>query len=83
MSFIISRFKLHAESGQDYVIKPFSANELRAQVRSLIITKRTRDELQKELATQNEDLSRLAMKLLAFSKAKGIEIRNCPSYGRE
>ncbi len=63
------RLKLLAESVQDYVIKPFSANELRARVRNLIITKRTRDALQKELATHNEDLSQLAQQLVTSRQA--------------
>jgi PAS domain S-box-containing protein len=66
MTFINSqRVKLLAESVQDYVIKPFSANELRARVRNLIITKRARNALQKELALQNESLLQLTQQLIA------------------
>jgi PAS domain S-box-containing protein len=59
------RVKLLAESVQDYVIKPFSAQELRARVRNLVVMKRSRDLLQKELASQSEDLSELAQQLVA------------------
>jgi PAS domain S-box-containing protein len=58
------RFKLLAESVQDYVIKPFSANELRARVRNLVTLKRARDVLQKELSTRNEDLWQLTQQLV-------------------
>ena len=59
------RLKLLAESVQDYVIKPFSAHELRARVRNLVTMKRARDALQQELATQNEDLWQLTQQLVA------------------
>ena len=59
------RVKLLAESVQDYLITPFSAQELRARVRNLVVMKRSRDLLQKELASQNEDLSELTQQLVA------------------
>ena len=59
------RAQLLAESVQDYVTKPFSAHELRARVRNLVMMKRARDALQTELATQNEDLSQLTQQLIA------------------
>jgi len=49
---------------QDYVIKPFSAQELRARVRNLVMIKRSRDLLQKELDSQNEDLAELAQQVV-------------------
>ena len=49
----------------DYLIKPFSAQELRARVRNLVMIKRARDVLQQELATQNEDLTQLTQQLAA------------------
>jgi len=49
----------------DYLIKPFSARELLARVRNLVMVKRTRDALQQELATHNEDLSQLTQELIA------------------
>jgi PAS domain S-box-containing protein len=63
------RLKLLAESVQDYLTKPFSVHELRARVRNLVMMKRTRDALQKELATQDEDLSQLTHDLIANSRA--------------
>jgi PAS domain S-box-containing protein len=59
------RLQLLAESVQDYVIKPFSAHELRGRVRNLVTMKRARDALQQELATQNEDLWQLTQELVA------------------
>jgi PleD family two-component response regulator len=49
----------------DYLMKPFSARELLARVRNLVIVKRTRDALQQELANHNEDLSQLTQELIA------------------
>jgi diguanylate cyclase (GGDEF)-like protein/PAS domain S-box-containing protein len=63
------RIKLLTESVQDYLTKPFSAHELRARVRNLVTMKRARDVLQKELATQNEDLSQLTGQLVANRQA--------------
>jgi PAS domain S-box-containing protein len=59
------RVKLLAESVQDYLITPFSAQELRARVHNLVVMKRSRDLLQKELVSQNEDLSELTQQLVA------------------
>jgi PAS domain S-box-containing protein len=59
------RARLLAESVQDYVTKPFSAHELRARVRNLVMMKQARDALQRELATQNEDLSQLTRQLIS------------------
>ena len=58
------RVKLLAESVQDYLVKPFSAQELRARVRNLVVMKRSRDLLQKELASQSQDLSELTARLV-------------------
>ncbi len=63
------RLKLLAESVQDYVTKPFSAHELRARVKNLVTMKRARDALQKELATQDNDLAFLAGQLIASRRA--------------
>jgi DNA-binding response OmpR family regulator len=44
------------EAGADhYLVKPFSARELLARVQNLVLVKRARDALQRELATHNED----------------------------
>jgi PAS domain S-box-containing protein len=61
--------RLLAESAQDYVTKPFSAHELRARVRNLVVMKRARDALQQELATQNVDLLEMTQQLIANRRA--------------
>lgn len=63
------RIRLLAESVQDYVIKPFSATELRARVRNLITMKLARDALQSELDSQSEDLSQLTQQIIGNRKA--------------
>ena len=54
------RVRLLRSGAQDYVMKPFSADELRARVANLVIIKRTREVLQHELASQVSDLEALA-----------------------
>jgi PAS domain S-box-containing protein len=63
------RLKLLAESVQDYLTKPFSAHELRARVRNLVMMKLARDALQKELATQNQDLAQMTQQLISSRQA--------------
>ena len=58
------RLKLLAELVQDYLVKPFSAGELRARVRNLVSMKQTRDLLQQELASQTEDVASLTRELI-------------------
>lgn len=53
----------------DYLAKPFSAKELRARIRNLVTMKRTRDVLQKELASQSQDLSQLTQELISSRQA--------------
>lgn len=57
------RVKLLREGAQDYVTKPFSVEELRARVDNLIVMKRVRELLQRELASQLEDLEALAQEM--------------------
>src|SRR5437867_1495428 len=54
------RVELLREGAQDYVTKPFSAEELRARVANLVTMKRARDVLQHALASQLRDLQALA-----------------------
>ena len=54
------RIELLREGAQDYVMKPFDADELRARARNLVIVKRARDALQRALESQTHDLERLA-----------------------
>ena len=58
------RVKLLTESVQDYLVKPFSAQELRARVKNLVSLKVARDALQNELSDQNEDISLLTRRLI-------------------
>lgn len=62
------RLGLLSELAQDYLVKPFSAAELRARVRNLVAMKQTRDLLQQELATQNQDLMFLTQELIASKR---------------
>jgi PAS domain S-box-containing protein len=48
----------------DYLIKPFSARELLARAQNLVVVKRMRDALQRELATHDEDLSQMTQELI-------------------
>ncbi|WP_202924919.1 ATP-binding protein [Myxacorys almedinensis] len=50
------RVQLLRQGAQDYLMKPFSAEELQARVGNLISVKRVRDFLQAELASQSHDL---------------------------
>jgi signal transduction histidine kinase len=54
------RARLLREGAQDYLQKPFYAEELRARVRNLVTLKRTRDILQRDLASRTRDLEALA-----------------------
>lgn len=63
------RTKLLAESVQDYVVKPFSATELRARVQNLVTMKRARDALQRELDSQSEDLALLTQQIISNRQA--------------
>lgn len=48
---------------QDYVLKPFSPDELRVRVANLVATKRTRDTLCRELTSQALDVETLALEV--------------------
>jgi signal transduction histidine kinase len=54
------RVGLLRHGAQDYLLKPFAADELLARVGNLIAIKRTRDELQGELASRDGDIEALA-----------------------
>jgi len=53
------RIRALREGAQDYLVKPFAAEELRARVSNLITTKRAKDFLQRELASESQDLAAL------------------------
>ncbi|MCT7982508.1 ATP-binding protein [Laspinema sp. A4] len=57
------RVQLLREGVQDYLMKPFSVEELRARVGNAIAIKRVRDVLQQELASQSSDVEALASEL--------------------
>ncbi|MCL1472469.1 PAS domain S-box protein [Argonema antarcticum] len=54
------RVQLLREVAQDYVMKPFSVEELKARVGNLIAMKRAREILQQELGSATENLAVLA-----------------------
>jgi signal transduction histidine kinase len=53
------RVQLLRQGVQDYLMKPFSVEELQARVGNLVAIKRVRDRLQQELASQSNDLEAL------------------------
>ncbi len=55
-----TRVRLLRTGAQDYLTKPFSADELRARAANLVVVKRVRDVLQGEISARYEDLERLA-----------------------
>ncbi|HMW24471.1 MAG TPA: ATP-binding protein, partial [Burkholderiaceae bacterium] len=63
------RTRLLTDAVQDYVTKPFSAQELRARVRNLAGMKHTRDVLKRELALQGGDLTHMTRRLIASRRA--------------
>ncbi|MBC7541857.1 MAG: response regulator [Candidatus Sericytochromatia bacterium] len=54
------RLELLAEGAQDYLLKPFAADEVRLRVGNLVSMKRTRDLLQGVVSSQQQDLATLA-----------------------
>ena len=60
----VLRVKLLSESVQDYLVKPFSAQELRARVCNIVRLKIARDALQNELSDQNDDIALLTRRLI-------------------
>ena len=59
-----SRLDSLEAGADDYLIKPFSADEFRARVRNLVMMKRVRDLLRKEAANPSEDLLQLTGQLI-------------------
>jgi len=69
------KIKLLREGAQDYVMKPFSAEELRARIRNLVSMSRARDLLQREVSGRQMDLEDLAKEiaLRRFDLQKSLE----------
>ena len=63
------KLNLLAEGAQDYVMKPFSIDELRARVRNQLQTKLTRDALRRALDSRSEDLAAMVGELAAVKVA--------------
>jgi PAS domain S-box-containing protein len=59
------RVKLLEAGAQDYVMKPFAADELRARVMGLVTTKRAADLLRRELDSQARDLETLVLEVVS------------------
>jgi signal transduction histidine kinase len=58
------RVRLLRSGAQDYVMKPFSADELRARVFALVSSKRAADFLRRELDSQSRDLDSLLLEVV-------------------
>ncbi len=63
------RVELLRAAAQDYVVKPFAADELRARAANLVKVKRAREILQADLETRQRDLALLAEEMTASKRA--------------
>ncbi len=59
------RAKLLRDGAQDYLMKPFVTEEVRARIANLVSVKRAREVLQRELTTQTHDVVALAGEVAA------------------
>lgn len=62
------RLRLLNGGVQDYLVKPFSPDELQARVRNWVKVKRARDLLQSQVESQNSDLDYLAQEVTDKNK---------------
>jgi signal transduction histidine kinase len=62
------RMSLLRAGAQDYVIKPFLADELLTRARNLVTAKLARDTLQHELASHTHDIAQLATEITARTR---------------
>jgi signal transduction histidine kinase len=70
------RARLLRAGAQDYVVKPFAPEELRARAVSLAGVKRLRDVLQSEVASRDADLEQLAREVMADRQRALQALRN-------
>ena len=61
--------RLLREGARDYVVKPFTAEELRARARNLLEAKRAADVLRGALASRSASLEELAGQLAGLAQA--------------
>jgi CheY-like chemotaxis protein len=54
---------------QDYLVRPFHPEELRVRVANLITMKQTRQQLQREVASQQQDIATLANEVTSHTRA--------------
>lgn len=62
------RLRMLREGAQDYLTKPFSAEELRARVGNLVALKRSRELLQGELENRDDSLEALAREIASRNR---------------
>ncbi|NEQ22273.1 MAG: response regulator, partial [Microcoleus sp. SIO2G3] len=77
------RVQLLRSGAQDYLMKPFSIEELRARVGNLIAIKRVRDLLQQELDSQNQDLEVLAQEVTLGRRELQIALETLQEQAKE
>jgi len=76
------RARLLREGAQDYVLAPFSPEELRARALNLATLKRTRDVLQAAVTSQSSDLAALARELAIQKERAEDAHRRADAAGR-
>jgi signal transduction histidine kinase len=77
------RVQLLREGAQDYLMKPFSVEELRARVGNLIAIKRVRDLLQQELASKSQDLEALVQEVSLRRRDLQIALESLRQQAKE
>ncbi|MFN3405381.1 MAG: ATP-binding protein [Cytophagaceae bacterium] len=71
------RIKMLSGGVQDYLIKPFSADEVKARVKNLISMKKAKEALQGELNSKNENIEELVQQTIGHKKEverKNVEL---------